>query len=331
MKNSSQFISDSVYKVNLNYVRLQNKSKELFFKCLDENRDLEYFKKKLEELWGSIDYTYTRDEIEEYNTIIHEQNLQGKEITKEVPKGEEGSLFTLVPISVVKDVNDKFQRVKEREYKNSLNSYAYGNDKQEYLKLKVSQYNNQVVPYYSKKTGNIVRYVQPSTYNSMIHNTNLTRSGWNTTLNDADIVGINYFWIPYHSFSCPHCLEHQNRMMSKEEVIDLIGIAEETEGDILHPNCKCSLNMFYGASEFNKPKYSYGELDEQYQIRQKVNTLTLRKEELLADIRIQKFLGNQDEVDKLNKQRNKINKNIKELQEALPTTELKKQVVAINR
>ena len=355
MKNSSQFISDSVYKVNLNYVRLQNKSKELFFKCLDENRDLEYFKKKLEELWGSIDYTYTRDEIEEYNTMIHEQNLQGKEITKEIPKGEEGSLFTLVPISVVKDVNDKFQkvkerslftlvpisvvkdvndkfqRVKEREYKNSLNSYAYENDKQEYLKLKVSQYNNQVVPYYSKKTGKIVRYVQPSTYNSMIHNTNLTRSGWNTTLNDADIVGINYFWIPYHSFSCPHCLEHQNRMMSKEEVIDLIGIAEEAEGDILHPNCKCSLNMFYGASEFNKPKYSYGELDEQYQIRQKVNTLTLRKEELLADIRIQKSLGNQDEVDKLNKQRNKINKNIKKLQEALPTTELKKQVVAINR
>ena len=331
MKNSSQFISDSVYKVNLNYVRLQNKSKELFFKCLDENRDLDYFKKKLEELWGSIDYTYTRDEIEEYNTMIHEQNLQGKEITKEIPKGEEGSLFTLVPISVVKDVNDKFQKVKEREYKNSLNSYAYENDKQEYLKLKVSQYNNQVVPYYSKKTGKIVRYVQPSTYNSMIHNTNLTRSGWNTTLNDADIVGINYFWIPYHSFSCTHCLEHQNRMMSKEEVIDLIGIAEEAEGDILHPNCKCSLNMFYGASEFNKPKYSYGELDEQYQIRQKVNTLTLRKEELLADIRIQKFLGNEDEVDKLNKQRNKINKNIKELQEALPTTELKKQVVAINR
>lgn len=331
MKNSSQFISDSVYKVNLNYVRLQNKSKELFFKCLDENRDLEYFKNKLEELWGSIDYTYTKEEIEEYNTMIHEQNLQGKEITEEIPKDEEGSLFTLVPISVVKDVNNKFQRVKEREYKNSLNSYAYENDKQEYLKLKVSKYNNQVVPYYSKKTGKIVRYVQPSTYNSMIHNTNLTRSGWNTTLNDADILGINYFWIPYHSFSCPHCLEHQNRMMSKEEVIDLIGIAEEAEGDILHPNCKCSLNMFYGASEFNKPKYSYGELDEQYQIRQKVNTLTLRKEELLADIRIQKSLGNQDEVDKLNKQRNKINKNIRKLQEALPTTELKKQVVAINR
>lgn len=331
MKNSSQFISDSVYKVNLNYVRLQNKSKELFFKCLDENRDLEYFKNKLEELWGSIDYTYTKEEIEEYNTMIHEQNLQVKEITEEIPKGEEGSLFALVPISVVKDVNNKFQKVKEREYKNSLNSYAYENDKQEYLKLKVSQYNNQVVPYYSKKTGKIVRYVQPSTYNSMIHNTNLTRSGWNTTLNDADILGINYFWIPYHSFSCPHCLEHQNRMMSKEEVIDLVGIAEEAEGDILHPNCKCTLNMFYGGSKFNKPKYSYDELDEQYQIRQKVNTLTLRKEELLADIRIQKSLGNQDEVDKLNKQRNKINKNIGELQEALPTTELKKQVVAINR
>ena len=71
--------------------------------------------------------------------------------------------------------------------------------------------------------------------------------------------------------------------------------------------------------------------EEEYHIRQKTNTLTLRKEELLTDIKIQKSLGNQDEVDKLNSQRNRINKEIRELQEALPTDELRKQVVAINR
>jgi hypothetical protein len=73
------------------------------------------------------------------------------------------------------------------------------------------------------------------------------------------------------------------------------------------------------------------QVEEEYNIRQKVNGLTLRKEEVLTDIRIQKGLGNQDQVDKLNQQRNKINKSIRELKDELPTAELKKQVVAINR
>ena len=41
--------------------------------------------------------------------------------------------------------------------------------------------------------------------------------------------------------------------------------------------------------------------------------------------------GNQDEVDKLNQTRNRINKEIRELKEQLPTAEVQKQVVAINR
>lgn len=330
MKNSN-YIAESVFNVNLNYVRLQNKTKELFFKCLDEDRDLEYFKVRLEALWGGADIQYLKDQLTEYEAIIHERNIEGREIIREIPDGENGSLFELVPLAVILGVNKKFQKVKEREYKNSLKSYAYKNDKQEYLKLKVNKYNNQVVPYYSKTTGEIIRYVQPSTYNSMIHNTNLTRSGWNTTLNDADMVGIRNFWIPYHPFSCPHCMAHQNRLLSKREVINLVGTAEETEGDILHPNCKCSITFYDENTKFNKPDYSYGELEEQYNIRQKTNTLTLKKEEILTDMKIQKNLGNQDEVDKLNQKRNKINKEIRELKEQLPTASLKKQVVAINR
>ena len=73
------------------------------------------------------------------------------------------------------------------------------------------------------------------------------------------------------------------------------------------------------------------EAEEEYEIRQKVNGLTLEKERILTDIKIQKQLGNYDEVDKLNSQRNKINSSIRELKEQLPTEELRKQVVAINR
>ena len=46
MKSSNLYINKSVFKVNLKYSRLQNKTKELFFKCLDEGRSLEYFEKK---------------------------------------------------------------------------------------------------------------------------------------------------------------------------------------------------------------------------------------------------------------------------------------------
>lgn len=329
MKNSN-FIADSVFNVNLHYVRLQNKTKELFFRCLDEERDVEYFKAELEKIWGRADYSYINDKIAEYEAIIHERNIEGREIVEEVPKGEEGSLFSLVPAGIVLGVISKFMRTKEREYKVSSNSPSYKNDKQEYLKLKVEKYTNQVVPYYSKTTGNIVRYVQPSTYNSMIHNTNLTRAGWNTTLNDADELGVNMFYIPSHNFSCPHCADHQEIPMTKEEVIALVGDAEEMQGDILHPNCKCMLTFYEDYSQL-KPMKSMGEIEEEYDIRQKTNTLTLRKEELLADIKIQKSLGNQDEVDKLNQKRNKINKEIRELKEALPTEELRKQLVAINR
>ena len=331
MKNSNQYINDSVFNVNLKYSRLQNETKELFFKCLQEGRELEYFKAKLERLWGNLDHSFLQEEISEYAEIIHQYNMKGKVEVEAIPKEDGSILFALVPLSVSLKQEQKFIAIKEKEYNSSLNSKAYERDKQEYLKLKVSRYNNQIVPYYSKESGELIRLVQLSTYEAMIHNTNLTRAGWNTTLSDADRVGVRNFYIPYHSFSCPHCIEHQNKLYTKEQIIDLVGYAEEMEGDILHPNCKCMLTFYDNTSQFNKPDYNEEELQEQYDIRQKVNTLTLKKEELKTDIRIQKMLGNQDQVDKLNQQRNKINSQIRELKEALPTAELQKQVVAINR
>ena len=329
MKNSNEFINESVFKVNFKYAKLQNQTKELFFKCLNEGRDLEYFKKQLEKLWGKLDHKFLQDELLEYEEIIHEQNLKGKNIDAEETFSP---LVALISLGVILGVEDKFKRIKEREYKNSLKSYAYKQDKKDYLKLKVEKYTNQIVPYYKKDTNQIQRYVQMSTYNSMIHNTNLTRAGWNTTLNDADLIQANEFWIPPHNFSCPYCAMYQGRVLSRSEVELYIGTeAEEQEGDILHPNCKCTLTIYDNGTQLRRPRYDEAQLEEQYKIRQKVNSLTLKKEEILTDMKIQKGLGNEDKVDELNQQRNKINSSIRELKEALPTAELQKQVVAINR
>lgn len=335
MKKSS--IADKVFSVNLNYVRLQNKTKELFFRYLDENRSVDEFKAELTKIWGNVDYSYLESQISEYEAEIHERNTgEKKEDYKQ--KKDFVKYLPLVAITVIQNVDKKFQNIKLREYSNATNSYSYKNDKEEYLKLKVKKYNDDIVPYElheyinGKKTDNVIgyRYVQPSTYNAMIQNTNLTRSGWNTTLNDGDDLGQAMFYIPSHSFSCPHCVEHQEIPMTKDEVINLIGVDEEASGDILHPNCKCELT-FYERNTRLRPIENKGQLEEEYEIRQKVNTLTLKKERVLTDMKIQKGLGNQDVVDELNNMRNSINKKIRELQSKLPTEELKKQVVAINR
>ena len=349
MKSSN--IADSVFKVNLKYVELQNETKELFFRCLNENKDISYFSDQIREIWGNLDYSFMQDEITEYEALIHERNVEGKEIT-EVSK--QGDIFDLVPLAVIIGIERKFVKQKEKEYKSShkyvnkietdiknATSETYKEikkeQKQEYLKLKVQRYTNQIVPYYSQSTGKKIRDVELSTYCSMIHNTNLTRAGWNQTLKDAEQINYNYFVIPYHPFSCEHCIDHQNRVMTRQQVINLIGVAEEKEGDILHPNCKCVLVAIKNYNDIDKIEspFRYSLTREEKinisNIRQKTNSLTLQKEKIKTDMKIQKSLGNQDEVDKLNQQRNKINKTIRDLKEELPTTSLKKQLTAINR
>ena len=328
----SSNIADSVYRVNLEYVILQNKTKELFFQCLDEERDVEYFNYRLKELWGEVDHSFMRDEITEYEQIIHEQDLKLAETKEEdIQESKYKEYLKLVPMAVVLGVESKFIKQKIKEYKSSTKSRAYRLDKDDYLKLKVQRYTSQIVPYFSKATGEKIRDVELSTYCSMIHNTNLTRTGWNTTLNDAENLQQRKFIIPYHSFSCPYCVAHQNKVLDIKQVMRLIGHIEEQEGDILHPNCKCILTFYDKGVKYKKATYSKGELEEQYQIRQKVNSLTLEQEKLSADVRIQNRLGNRDEADKLKQQMRRINQEIGKLQQALPTTELRKQVVAINR
>ena len=330
MRSSSQYINESVFNVNLKILKKQNETKELFFKCLDEEREYEYFKEQLEKIWDNIDFDFLREDLANYEELIHEENMEGRKELEVVPEGFL-TVFALVPLAVILTQEERLKRWKLRDYRNSKESYAYKEDKQEYLKNKVQRYTDNIVEYVSH-TGGKSRYVALNTYASMIHNTNMTRTAWNTTLNDAERTGIELFYIPYHSFSCPDCIEHQNKIYTKEQVIDMIGVAEEVEGDILHPNCKCTLVMLgNGENMIKTNSFSDSEKEEIYEIRQKTNTLTLEKERLLTDRRIQRDLGNQDEVDKINQKLRKINSSINELQEKLPTEELRKQVVAINR
>lgn len=338
MKNSNEYINKSVFKVNQDYTELQNKTKELFFKCLNEGRDVDYFEKKLEKIWGKAPHDYLVSALNEYSQIIHENNMEMLQETEYGENNEKAitSFLLMASALLILKTEKKLKEYNVTQYKKTLKSPVYKSNKTEYLSKKVAKYNSQVVPYHLKNGK--VRHVEASTYCSMIHNTNMTITAWNTTLNDADDLGYTNFYIPYHPFSCDECRWHQNRVMSKEDVIDIIGyVAEETSGErvrsgeLFHPNCKCELLIYRPGVAFNIPSFSDSELNEQYHIRQKLNSLTLEKSKIASDMKIQKGLNAFDEYDKLNQKRNKINKSIRELQEQLPTRSLQKQAVAIYR
>ena len=102
MKKSNEYINEKVFKVNQKYARLQNKTEELFFRCLDEERSVEYFIKKLDEIWGNIDHSYIQEDINNYIDMIQEYNLYMLGLSEE----EKKNYKTL-----------KYRKLEENDYK----------------------------------------------------------------------------------------------------------------------------------------------------------------------------------------------------------------------
>ena len=132
-------IADSVFRVNLKYARLQNKSKELFFRCLQENRPVEYFKTELSKIWDIDDIEYMESQIIEYEEYLHEYNT--------CKKLEKATVVGLSALAIVSKTNKLFQKVKEKEYTLRINSFGYEKNKSEYLKKLVPKYTSDVKPY----------------------------------------------------------------------------------------------------------------------------------------------------------------------------------------
>lgn len=340
MKKSSEEISKNVYLINVYYTNKQNKTKMLYFRCLEEGRSYEYFEQELSKIWDNIDHRFMKKQINKLQKVVNKQNIEEAinlgRLDDKYKETEywviDEEYFRLTPESDFKEFEQRFKRNVLTNYKQAKTSLKY-TDKETYLSKKIDTYNkgvNQIVSYFNKQ-GSIVRKVQLSTYLAMIHNVNLTRSGWNQTMSDSEKLGQNMFIIPYHPFSCPYCQLYQNRPLTKVEVETIIGVeAEEQVGDILHPNCKCTLSIYWSSLQINKPGYSPWEIEEYYNIRQKVNSLTLEKSNLRTDMKIASFLGEQGKVDTIKSKISVINRNIRSLRSQLPK-ELQKGVTQIKR
>lgn len=340
MKKSSEEIGKDVYLTNVYYSNKQNKTKILFFRCLDEGRSYEYFENELSKIWDNIDHRFMNRQINKLQSIVNKQNIEEAinlgRLDDKYKETEywviDDEYFKLTPESDFKDFEQRFKRNVLNNYKQAQKSLKY-TDKEVYLDKKIDTYNkniNQVVSYFNKQ-GGIVRKVQLSSYLAMIHNVNLTRSGWNQTMSDSEKLGQEMFIIPYHPFSCPYCQLWQNRPLSKVDVETIIGVeAYEQQGDILHPNCKCTLSIYWSSTQLERQNYTPFEKENQYDIRQKVNSLTLEKSSLRTDMKIASSLGNEGKVDSFRSKISVINRNIRSLRSQLPK-ELQKGVTQIKR
>lgn len=322
---------------------MMNKTKELYFRCLEEGRSAEYFEQEVSKIWDNVDHRFMDKQIAKLKELVHNDNVdqainigrfKNKQYLETLDWVFDDEYFKLTPESDFLMFEKSFKRNVVTNYKVAIDSIK-SQDKEEYLIKKLDKYNkqvNQVVAYYRKGTDKLYRYVRLSSYLAMVHNTDLTRSVWNTTLGDAKKLGRNEFIIPPHPFSCPECYKWQNQVLSAYQVTTFLGVeAREQRGNILHPNCKCVLSIYWSPTQLSRDMITPEENQEQYNIREKVMALTLKRKNLRTDMKIYKLIRDEGKADEIRKKINKINKAIRDEVDKLPTESLKKQVKAINR
>ena len=310
----SLFIEDSVLYASNKYYELIFKTKTLFFDYLNKGKSFEYFKKASSEIWENVDHSFMNERIKELEEMIEARDLKDRKILN--PNAEFTQIYELVKES-------RFNEV-ERLYKNTIDQYYKGRlktvkkdyvDKQSYLAKIVEQYDKAqaVIPYYNKD-GTVRCYHNIASYNSMLYNVNLNRSGWNRTMYDASLLNNDLVYLPAHPFACDLCMPWQGKVYSTSGKSLKYPPKELAEaGGIGHPNCKHQWLLYWGEDMIQKDDYNSIEWQDAYERKQKIQALQLERKKLKNDRKIYENIESFGEVDKVNQKISSINSKIKEL------------------
>lgn len=310
----SIFINDSVYYTQTEYYKLINKTKELFFYSLQEQKPASYFKKEANKIWGNIDHSYMEQRIQELEEMISAKNLEGKKILNPNAKFEQ--IFPLDSESKYIDIERKYEKVVNKYYKDRLKTINNGFvDKETYLTNLIEKYDKMqsIIPYYNKN-GTIRSYHNIASYNSMVYNTNLTKAGWNRTLYDSKLLENDLVYLPAHPGACPLCMQFQGKVYSisgKNPKYPKQSIA--IEGGVGHPNCKHEWVLYWDSSQIQEDKFNDIAWEDYYERKQKIQSLQLERTNLKVDKRILESIGNYGEADKVQAKIRALNSKIKEL------------------
>ena len=337
------FIEDKVWDTLIKYNRMQITTKEKFFENLYKQTNVDEYAKGVYELWGDIDHSYMTKSIEELQKMVIQKDFKNAEMygnkkitTKSIKLENSWREFTLKkedkyklhPASDFSKIEKRYAERHVKLYKNTLKRFENSKDLARDLAnfMKVYDKLDKSVPYFSHKTGDIIRWVDVGTYNSMLENVNLTRSAWNRSMYDAKLLGNNLFYLPAHPYACEMCMAYQGYVYAdgtpsprEANILMRYGkpgspyMENAIDGGVGHPNCKHDWVSYWAPEQVQDDKFDSAEWEEKYNTKQKIQSLDLKKSRLLADRRIYKELGQQDLVDKTTTKIKAIREKKKEL------------------
>lgn len=279
------------------YDKKLNKTELTYFRNLLEEKSpqemLEYLNKEY-----TIEHTYMIKAIDEIKQIVRKADRLKKlqEIRQTIP-----NLLEINPIEDFKRSElDYAQRVLNK-YTQDLADIKTQKDKTKYLTTKIKTYSRNVeqyIPYFHN--GFVWSMQNLATYNSMLYNVNLTRTAWNQSYKDSILLENDKFIINTHPFACPHCLQHQGKIYTRQELEDIIGIAvEDGAKEILHPNCKCTLSIYWDKSQLERQNKT---TEEDYRLDQKAKSLQRQINKRRTEKQAFEDIGNEEMADERRKQ-----------------------------
>ena len=254
---------------------------------------LEYLNKEY-----TIDHTYMIKAIDELKQIVRKADRLTKlqEIRQTIP-----NILEINPIEDFKRSElDYAQRVLNK-YIQDLAEVKNQTDKTAFLTTKVKNYSKNVEQYIPYFHNGLVWSMQNlATYNSMLYNVNLTRTAWNQSYKDSILLENDKFIINTHPFACPHCLEHMGKIYTRAELENIIsGAVEEGATEILHPNCKCTLSIYWDKSQLEGQNKTTAE---DYKLDQKAKSLQREINKRRTEKQAYEEIGNEEMADEKRKQ-----------------------------
>ncbi len=324
------FIADRVWDSLEKYTRMELTTKEKFFENLQKRTPVNEYEEEIRKLWD-INHKDMTKAIEELQKMVIQRDFKDAELygnktitTRSIKLQNtwreyiliDKELYELHPERDFKAIEQRFVNRHIKLYKNALKRYGDSLDMSNDLVRFMKKYDklDKTIPYFSHKTGDIIRYVDVSTYNSMLYNVNLTRSAWNRAIYDAKLLGNHLWYLPAHPFACENCMLYQGRVYADKEGLGYPLKEVAIEGGVGHPNCKHVWVSYWSPEQIQREKYNSSEWEEKYKNKQKIQSVDLEKSRLLADRRIYKELGNQDLVDKTSAKIKTLREKKKELE-----------------
>lgn len=282
--NIKNFIDEQVLYIATKYDQKLHRTEKEYILGLLNNKSPEEMLEYLEKEY-TIDHSYMIKTLEELKEKVAKADGTTLQEQRRQP-----DLLEINPI-------DKFT-VEEQSYSDRvMNKYVQDladigsqEDKEAYLSTKIKNYDKNVEQFKPYFHNGVVSSMQNlSTYNSMLYNVNLTRTAWNQAYKDSFVLDNDKFIINSHPFACEHCLEHEGKVYTRKELQDIVSISvEEGATEILHPNCKCTISLYWDSSQ----KQQNLTTPKDYELDQREKGITRQLEKLRTEKDLYKEIGN---------------------------------------